>query len=192
MKLVAATNNKGKLAELRDILSKLGLEVVSLQEIGFVGEVEECGKTFEENALLKAEAVMNATGLATVADDSGLEVDALGGAPGIYSARYAEPGRRKAKLLEELRNVPEEKRTARFVSAIACVFPDGRRIVVRGVCEGKILFECRGTGGFGYDPLFYVPEYGRTFAEMPMELKNRISHRARALQCLAEELKGRT
>jgi len=192
MKLVAATNNKGKLAELRDILSKLGLEVVSLQEIGFVGEVEECGKTFEENALLKAEAVMNATGLATVADDSGLEVDALGGAPGIYSARYAEPGRRKAKLLEELRNVPEEKRTARFVSAIACVFPDGRRIVVRGVCEGKILFECRGTGGFGYDPLFYVPEYGRTFAEMPMELKNRISHRARALQRLAEELKGRT
>lgn len=192
MKLVAATNNKGKLAELRDILSKLGLEVVSLQEIGFVGEVEECGKTFEENALLKAEAVMNATGLATVADDSGLEVDALGGAPGIYSARYAEPGRRKAKLLEELRNVPEEKRTARFVSAIACVFPDGRRIVVRGVCEGKILFECRGTGGFGYDTLFYVPEYGRTFAEMPMELKNRISHRARALQRLAEELKGRT
>lgn len=190
MKFVAATNNKGKLRELDDILSKLGFEVVSLQDAGFNGEIEESGTTFEENAMIKAETAMKATGLAAVADDSGLEVDALGGAPGVYSARYAEPGRRKTRLLEELNNVPEEERTARFVSAIACAFPDGRRITVRGVCEGTILFECRGTGGFGYDPLFYVPEYGQTFAEMPMELKNRISHRARALNLLAEELKG--
>jgi len=190
MKFVAATNNKGKLRELDDILSKLGFEVVSLHDAGFNDEIEESGKTFEENAMIKAETAMKATGLAAVADDSGLEVDALGGAPGVYSARYAEPGRRKMKLLKELKNVPEGERTARFVSAIACAFPDGRRITVRGVCEGTILSECRGTGGFGYDPLFFVPEYDQTFAEMPMELKNRISHRARALNLLAEELKG--
>jgi XTP/dITP diphosphohydrolase len=191
MKFVAATNNKDKLKELRDILSILGFEVISLAEAGFNEEIEETGTTFEENALIKANTVMKATGFAAVADDSGLEVDALCGEPGVYSARYAEPGMRKKKVLEKMKDVPKEKRTARFVSAIACVFPGGENIVVRGTCEGEILHECRGSGGFGYDPIFYVPEYNQTFAEMPSELKNRISHRARGINLLAEKLKGK-
>lgn len=191
MKMVAATNNKGKLNELVSILSKLGIEVISLEESGYYEEIEENGKTFEENALIKAEAVMRVTGLAAIGDDSGLEIDALNGEPGIYSARYAKPGLRKKTVLDKLRGVPEEKRTARFVCAIACVLPNGEKIITRGICEGKILNECRGEGGFGYDPIFYVPEYRQTFAEMPAELKNRVSHRARAIQLMAEKLKGR-
>ncbi|MGI6578232.1 MAG: XTP/dITP diphosphatase [Eubacteriales bacterium] len=191
MKMVAATNNKGKLNELVSILSKLGIEVISLEESGYYEEIEENGKTFEENALIKAEAVMRVTGLAAIGDDSGLEIDALNGEPGIYSARYAKPGLRKKTVLDKLRGVPEEKRTARFVCAIACVLTNGEKIITRGICEGKILNECRGEGGFGYDPIFYVPEYRQTFAEMPTELKNRISHRARAIQLMAEKLKGR-
>jgi XTP/dITP diphosphohydrolase len=191
MKFIAATNNKGKLRELEYLLSKLGCELLSLEKADFSGEIEENGKTFEENALIKAETVMKSTGLAAIADDSGIEVDALGGAPGIHSARFAGPGMHVVKLLDVLRDVPEGKRGARFVSAIACAFPDGDRIVVRGECKGEILFEARGTGGFGYDPVFYVPEYGQTFAEMPAELKNRISHRAHALDLLIKELKGR-
>lgn len=191
MKMVAATNNKGKLNELVSILSKLGIEVISLEESGYYEEIEENGKTFEENALIKAEAVMRVTGLAAIGDDSGLEIDALNGEPGIYSARYAKPGLRKKTVLDKLRGVPEKKRTARFVCAIACVLPNGEKIITRGICEGKILNECRGEGGFGYDPIFYVPEYRQTFAEMPTELKNRISHRARAIQLMAEKLKGR-
>lgn len=191
MKMVAATNNKGKLNELVSILSKLGIEVISLEESGYYEEIEENGKTFEENALIKAEAVMRVTGLAAIGDDSGLEIDALNGEPGIYSARYAKPGLRKKTVLDKLRGVPEKKRTARFVCAIACVLPNGEKIITRGICEGKILNECRGEGGFGYDPIFYVPEYRQTFAEMPAELKNRVSHRARAIQLMAEKLKGR-
>jgi XTP/dITP diphosphohydrolase len=191
MKFVAATNNKDKLKELRDILSNLGFEVISLADAGFNEEIEETGDTFEENALIKAETVMKATGLAAVADDSGLEIDALGGEPGVYSARYAEPGLRKKTVLEKMKDVPQDKRTARFVSAIACFFPNGDKIVVRGTCEGEILQKCRGTGGFGYDPIFYLPQYGQTFAEMPADLKNRISHRARGINLLAEKLKGR-
>lgn len=191
MKMVAATNNKGKLNELVSILSKLGIEVISLEESGYYEEIEENGKTFEENALIKAEAVMRVTGLAAIGDDSGLEIDALNGEPGIYSARYAKPGLRKKTVLDKLRGVPEEKRTARFVCAIACVLPNGEKIITRGICEGKILNECRGEGGFGYDPIFYVPVYRQTFAEMPAELKNRVSHRARAIQLMAEKLKGR-
>lgn len=191
MKMVAATNNKGKLNELVSILSKLGIEVISLEESGYYEEIEENGKTFEENALIKAEAVMRVTGLAAIGDDSGLEIDALNGEPGIYSARYAKPGLRKKTVLDKLRGVPEKKRTARFVCAIACVLPNGEKIITRGICEGKILNECRGEGGFGYDPIFYVPVYRQTFAEMPAELKNRVSHRARAIQLMAEKLKGR-
>lgn len=191
MKMVAATNNKGKLNELVSILSKLGIEVISLEESGYYEEIEENGKTFEENALIKAEAVMRVTGLAAIGDDSGLEIDALNGEPGIYSARYAKPGLRKKTVLDKLRGVPEKKRTARFVCAIACVLTNGEKIITRGICEGKILNECRGEGGFGYDPIFYVPEYRQTFAEMPAELKNRVSHRARAIQLMAEKLKGR-
>jgi len=191
MKLVAATNNPGKLAEMRAILTDLGFEVLSSEEAGYCGEIKETGTTFEENAMIKAETVMRATGLAALADDSGLEVDALGGEPGVYSARYAEPGGRKKKVLEKMREVPDGKRTARFVAAIACAFPDGGKYVVRGTCEGEILRECRGEGGFGYDPLFYVPEYGMTFAEMTAELKNRISHRSEGLHKMAEALRGR-
>lgn len=190
MKMVAATNNNGKLAELVSILSKMGIEVISLKEAGFDGEIEESGRTFEENALIKAETVMRATGLAAIGDDSGLEIDALNGEPGIYSARYAEPGQRKKTVLDKLRGVPEEKRTARFVCAIACVLPDGRKTVATGTCEGRIIGECRGEGGFGYDPIFYVPDYRMTFAEMSAELKNRISHRAKAIRLMAEKLKG--
>lgn len=191
MKMVAATNNKGKLAELVSILSNLGIEVISLDEAGFNEEIIESGKTFEENALIKAETVMRKTGLSAIGDDSGLEIDALNGEPGIYSARYAEPGKRKKTVLEKLQGVPEEKRTARFVCAIACVLSNGEKIVTKGTCEGIIINECRGEGGFGYDPIFYVPEYSQTFAEMPLELKNSISHRAKAIRLMVEKLKGR-
>lgn len=190
MNIVAATNNPGKLRELREILEGQGHQVLSLADVGFTEEIEETGKTFAENAWIKAETVLKITGLPTVADDSGLEVDALGGAPGVYSARYAEPGARKAKLLEELREVPQAERGAQFVSAIAFALPDGRKIFTEGVCRGEIAFKCSGEGGFGYDPLFYVPEFGCTFAEMSPKLKNTISHRAKALAALEIKLKG--
>ena len=191
MKIVTATNNKDKLEELRSILLQLSIEVLSLDEAGFTGEIDETGTTFEENAIIKAKTVMRETGLCAIGDDSGLVVDALGGEPGIYSSRYAEPGSRKLTVLERLRSVPEENRTARFVSAIACVFPDGETITTIGICEGRILKECRGEGGFGYDPIFYIPEYEMTFAEMPPSLKNSISHRAKGIKLMAEKLKGR-
>ena len=185
MKLVLASKNRHKLVELQTILGQLGLEVVLESEVGVDVDVEETGVTFEENALLKARAVMEASGMAAIADDSGLMVDALDGAPGVYSARYGgkdSDQARTAYLLENLRGVPEEKRTARFVSAIACALPDGRIVTARGACEGKILFETRGDNGFGYDPVFYVPELGMTFAEADGERKNAISHRGNALK----------
>lgn len=185
MKLVLASKNRHKLVELQTILGQLGLEVVLESEVGVDVDVEETGVTFEENAMLKARAVMEASGMAAIADDSGLMVDALDGAPGVYSARYGgkdSDQARTAYLLENLRGVPEEKRTARFVSAIACALPDGRIVTARGTCEGKILFETRGDNGFGYDPVFYVPELGMTFAEADGERKNAISHRGNALK----------
>ena len=185
MKLVLASKNRHKLAEMQTILGQLGLEVVLESEVGVDVDVEETGTTFEENALLKANAVMKASGMAAIADDSGLEVDALGGEPGVYSARYgnkdSDPAR-TAFLLENMRDVPEEQRTARFVSAIACALPDGRVVTARGTCEGRILFETRGDNGFGYDPVFYVPEIGMTFAEADGDRKNAISHRGNALK----------
>jgi len=185
MKLVLASKNRHKLAEMQTILGQLGLEVVLESEVGVDVDVEETGTTFEENALLKAKAVMEASGMAAIADDSGLEVDALGGAPGVYSARYgnkdSDPAR-TAFLLENMKDVPAEQRTARFVSAIACALPDGRVVTARGTCEGTILFETRGDNGFGYDPVFYVPEIGMTFAEADGERKNAISHRGNALK----------
>ena len=185
MKLVLASKNRHKLAEMQTILGQLGLEVVLESEVGVDVDVEETGTTFEENALLKAKAVMEASGLAAIADDSGLEVDALGGAPGVYSARYGNKGSdpaRTAFLLENMQDVPEERRTARFVSAIACALPDGRVVTARGTCEGTILFETRGDNGFGYDPVFYVPRIGMTFAEANGDQKNAISHRGNALK----------
>lgn len=192
MKYVIATNNKGKLAEIRAILAPLGIEATGQRELGISIEAEENGATFAENAQIKAEAVMRAAGLPAIADDSGLCVDALDGRPGIYSARYAGEGAsdsdRMAKLLSELRDVPEERRTARFVCAMCAAYPDGRLVHIQEQCEGVILREQRGTDGFGYDPVFYLPDCGMTFAELPEEKKNEVSHRGKALRKLAQQL----
>ena len=185
MKLVLASKNPHKLVEMQTILGQLGLEVVLESDVGVDVDVDETGTTFEENALLKAKAVTEASGMAAIADDSGLMVDALHGEPGVYSARYGgkdSDAARTAYLLENMADVPEEKRTARFVSAIACALPDGHVVTARGTCEGKILFHTQGDNGFGYDPVFYVPEIGMTFAEADGERKNAISHRGNALQ----------
>ena len=185
MKLVLASKNQHKLVELQKMLGDMGLEVVLQSDIGIDVDVEETGTTFAENAMLKAKAVMEASGMAAIADDSGLMVDALNGEPGVYSARYGGKPTdldRTMLLLENMKDVPEEKRTGRFVSAIACALPDGTELTAEGYCEGKILFDLRGTGGFGYDPVFYVPLLDKTFAEAGAEEKNAISHRGNALR----------
>ena len=194
MKFIIATNNKKKLRELRAILDEFKIDALSLEEAGIVSEVEETGTTFEENALLKAEDAMRKLGVPAIADDSGLEVDALGGAPGVYSARFGgdackTDADRYMLLLEKMQDVEEDARGARFVSTIACVFPDGRRIITRGECEGVITRAPCGEGGFGYDPVFYVPSEGKTMAEIPAEHKNEISHRAASLAKLREEFR---
>ena len=185
MKVILASKNQHKLTELSAILSGLGFEIALESEYGLDIDVDETGTTFEENSLLKAEAVMKASGLPVLADDSGLMVDALDGAPGVYSARYghkSSDGERTAFLLENMKDVADEKRTAKFVCVITCLWPDGRKIVARGECPGVITREVHGENGFGYDPVFYLPELGMTYAELPSEQKNAISHRARALQ----------
>lgn len=190
MEWVAATNNKHKLAEIQRILDSFGYHVMSLAEMGINVDVEETGNTFAENALLKAKAICQLTGKPTIADDSGLCVDALQGAPGVYSARYAgEHGDDKAnntKLLNEMKSIPTEERDAQFVSAVAVVWPNGKQEVFEGICAGVIGLEEKGTNGFGYDPLFYVGE--KTYAEMTDGEKDAISHRAKALQKLREYL----
>lgn len=191
MRFVLASHNKKKLDELSAILGGLGIEVVALPDDA--PEPAEDGTTFEENARIKALAAHAHTGLPAIADDSGLEVDALGGAPGVYSARYC-PGTdndRNLFLLKNMEHIDECERQARFVCAICCVLPDGQEINVRGECEGEILTELHGTGGFGYDPLFYVREYDCTFGELSQRTKNQISHRGRALQKLANALSKR-
>ena len=185
MKVILARKNQHKLTELSAILSQLGFEIALESEYGLDIDVEETGTTFEENSFLKADAVMKASGLPVLADDSGLMVDALDGAPGVYSARYghkASDKERTAYLLENMKDVPEERRGAKFVCVITCLFPDGRKIVARGECPGVIARAPHGENGFGYDPVFYLPELGMTYAELPSEQKNAISHRARALQ----------
>jgi len=185
MKFVAATGNAGKLREFRAILGAMGFEVISAEEAGFFDDVEETGTTFRENALIKARAVCVATGIAALADDSGLEVSALGGAPGVYSARYGgDQCKTDAdRVILLLKNMAEKTdRAARFVSYIACVFPDGRELVADGECAGEIAREPRGYGGFGYDPVFFLPEFGKTMAEVSPETKNKISHRGVALE----------
>jgi XTP/dITP diphosphohydrolase len=189
MKLVLASKNPKKLTELQDILSQLGVEVCLESDVGVDIDVEETGTTFEENSRLKAQAVMEATGLAAIADDSGLCVDALGGAPGVYSARYGGPelddmGRCRL-LLENLKGQP---RAARFVSVITCCFPNGDVLTARGECPGTIAFAPMGEGGFGYDPVFFVPERKKTFAQLSPLEKNEISHRGRALAAFQTEL----
>ncbi len=188
MEFVIASHNQKKIREIAAILGTLGISFEPLP--GGAPEPEETGPTFEENALIKARAACALTGKPAIADDSGLAVDALGGAPGIYSARYCEGSDldRNAFLLRSMEGIPDGRRQARFVSAVACAFPNGDALTVRGECGGEILREAYGAGGFGYDPLFWYPPAGCTFAELPAEEKNRVSHRARALQKMKQAL----
>jgi len=186
MKVLLATQNKGKVKELQELLAGEDIEVLSLLDIENWEEVAESGSTFAENAALKARIAAQRTGLVSLADDSGLEVDALHGAPGVYSARYAgEPkddDRNNEKLLKELEGVPEDQRTARFRCALVVATPTGEEYLTEGVVEGRILTERRGKEGFGYDPLFYLPDFGRTMAQLNVNQKNKISHRAQAFR----------
>ena len=193
MTFIIATNNPKKRIELERILAPLGIEAVTAKQAGVnLDDVEETGMTFEENAFLKAEAACKLSGMPAVADDSGLMVDALDGAPGVYSARYAGEGAADAqkieKLLYNLKNITQEKRTARFVSAVCCLFPNGKKITVRGECEGTIAFAPMGEGGFVYDPVF-ITSSGKSYAELTAQEKDSISHRGNALSKLAEALK---
>ena len=190
MKLIMASNNRKKIEELRRILSGMGVEVVSQREAGLQLDVEETGTTFAENAFLKAQAACAAAGCAAVADDSGLMVDALNGAPGVYSARYGTPelddrGRYEL-LLKNLENT--ERREANFVCSIVCVFPNRDKIEAYGECPGEILHRAQGAGGFGYDPVFYIPALGKTMAELTPAEKDAVSHRGAALRVLKEKL----
>ena len=193
MKFVLASKNSHKLQELDAILAPLGVELVLQSALGIDIDVEETGETFEENSRLKAQAVMQATGLPAIADDSGLEVDALNGAPGVYSARYGgsqckSDADRYRLLLRQMEQVPQARRTARFVCVITAVYPDGSSVQARGCCEGLIAFAPSGNGGFGYDPVFYVPSEGCTFSEMGAARKNAISQRANALKEFSKKL----
>ncbi len=194
-KIVFATGNAGKMREIREILADMDLEVVSMAEIGADIEIEENGATFEENAVIKARAIGKVCGEIVLADDSGLEVDHLNREPGIYSARYMGEDTpysiKNASIIQRLEGVPREERTARFVCAIAAVFPDGEEVVTHGEIEGWIDYEEKGSNGFGYDPIFSVPEFGRTTAELSDEEKNSVSHRGRALRKMKDELRKR-
>ncbi len=191
MKLILATENAGKIREFREILAPMGIEAVPQRELGLDLQVEENGSSFEENAYLKAHAAFQAAGMAAVADDSGLCVQALGGAPGLYSARYGGgkawiDSQKVEYLLQQMRG--EKDRRAKFVCALVCLLPDQRKIAVRGECPGTILIRAEGDGGFGYDPIFVPDGWDQSFAQLGPQVKNRISHRARALQAFREEL----
>ena len=192
-RIVFATGNANKMKEIRMILSDMGMEILSMKEAGIQASPEENGATYEENALIKARAVAAYTDDIVMADDSGLEIDYLNCEPGVYSARYMGEDTpysiKNANLLERLNGVPDEERTARFVCAIAAVLPDGRELTTRATIEGRIGYEERGEGGFGYDPIFFVPEFGKTTAELTAEEKNLVSHRGKALKLMKEELK---
>lgn len=192
-KIIFATGNKNKMREIREILSDLGMEILSMKEAGIDKEINEDGKTFEENALIKARAVAEYTDAVVLADDSGLEIDYLNKEPGIYSARYLGEDTsyeiKNQALLDRLSGVKKEDRTARFVCAIAAVLPDKREFVVRETIEGYIGEKPAGTNGFGYDPIFYVDEYGCSTAELSEEKKNEVSHRGKALRAMREVLK---
>ena len=191
-KVIFATGNQGKMKEIREILGDLDIELLSLKDAGIHADIVEDGKTFEENAQIKARTICNLTGEIVLADDSGLEIDYLNKEPGIYSARYMGEDTsyhiKNANLIERLNGVPDEKRTARFVCAIAAAFPDGTVRTVRAAMEGRIGYEEKGENGFGYDPIFYLPEYGCSSAELSMEEKNKISHRGKALRAIRDEL----
>ena len=191
-RLIFATGNEGKMREIRDILADTYPEILSMKEAGIWTDIAEDGKTYEENALIKARAVAVQAGELVLADDSGLEIDWLGKEPGVYSARYLGEDTsyriKNADLIRRLEGVPEEERTARFVCAIAAVLPDGRELTVRATIEGRIGYEEKGENGFGYDPIFYVPELGKTTAELTEAEKNLVSHRGKALRLMKEEL----
>lgn len=193
MKVIMATSNQDKVREIRQILSGTGIEILSLKEAGIDPEIEETGTTFEENAAIKAETVRDLTGLLTIADDSGLVIDFLGGAPGIYSSRYMGEDtpytEKNLAILKQLDGVADEKRSARFVCAMAIAWPDGHTDLFRGIMEGRIAYKIAGEGGFGYDPIFYLPDYGCTSAQLSAEEKNAISHRGKALRQAADLLK---
>lgn len=193
MKFIIATNNPKKLKELERILNPLGIEAISAKEAGVkLDDVEETGTTFAENAYIKAKAAFEKTGIPAIADDSGLSVDALDGRPGVYSARYAGENAtdedKNNKLLEEMKNIPDEKRTAHFTSSVCCILPNGNKLVVDGICNGKIGYEPVGEDNFGYDPIF-IYNNDKTFAQMTAEEKDKVSHRGKALRMLQEELK---
>ena len=193
-KMIFATGNEGKMREVRMILGDLGAEILSLKEAGIQAEAEENGTTFEENAVIKAKEIMEKTGALVLADDSGLEVDALNGEPGIYSAHYMGHETsyhiKNKNLIERLEGKTGEERSARFVCAIAACFPDGRVLTTRGTMEGQIGYEEKGENGFGYDPIFYLPEYQCYSGELPLEEKNKLSHRGKALRLMKEQLEA--
>ena len=192
MKLVIASSNQGKIKEIKEILGDYFEEIVSMKDVGLHLEIEETGETFCENAQIKALAVYSATGMCALSDDSGLAVEALGGAPGVYSARYSGEGandkKNNEKLLAALEGVPYPRRSAAFVCCVALVRPDLPTLFAQGECSGIIGLQEKGENGFGYDPLFYVPQLDKTFAQIDNEVKNSMSHRSRALQKLKEML----
>lgn len=192
-KIIFATSNEGKMKEIREILADMNVPVLSLKEAGIKADIDENGKSFEENAIIKAKAVMELTGALVLADDSGLEVDYINKEPGIYSSRYMgedTPYSIKNKnIIYRLKAAKGDERSARFVCVIAAALPDGRILTTRASIEGVIGYEERGENGFGYDPILYVPEYGKTTAELDMEEKNKISHRGKALRLMKEELR---
>ena len=194
-KIIFATGNQGKMHEIRQILGDMDLEVVSMKEAGIDIDIVEDGTTFEENAIIKAKAVAAYTDAIVLADDSGLEIEYLNNEPGIYSARYMGADTpysvKNQNFIDRLKGVPDEKRTARFVCVIAAAMPDGEIFTTKGVIEGRIAEEEKGENGFGFDPIFYVPEYGCTTAQLSEEQKNAISHRGKALEAMKEELRKR-
>lgn len=192
-KIIFASNNQGKIREVKDMLADPDVEVLSMKEAGIDMDIEENGTTFQQNALIKARAVYNVTHELTIADDSGLEIDWMNGEPGVYSARFMGHDTsydiKNAAILEKMKNVRGADRSARFVCAMAAILPDGREITTRGTMEGVIADKIQGSNGFGYDPILYLPEYGKTSAQLTEEEKNKISHRGEALRELVRELK---
>ena len=191
-KMIFATTNEGKMKEIRMILADLGMEILSLKDLNINIDIEENGKTFEENAIIKAKTISELTGEMVLADDSGLEVDYMDKAPGVYSARYLGEDTpysvKNQTIIDNLKDAKGEERSARFVCAIAAAFPDGRVLTTQATIEGYIGYEEKGTNGFGYDPLLYVPEYDMTTGQMEPEMKNKISHRGKALELMKEKL----
>ena len=194
-KIIFATGNEEKMREIREILALLPVEVLSMKEAGIQANIIEDGKTFEENPVIKAKAIAQLSEEIVLADDSGLVIDYLNGEPGIYSARYMGEDTsyriKNGNLIQRLEGVPDEERTARFVCAIAAAFPDGTVLTTEGTVEGRIGYEEKGENGFGYDPIFYLPEYGCTTAQLTEEKKNEISHRGKALRKMVEKLRER-